>query len=119
MGGQAKLTNKCTMYGWTVSDFVGKVNQGVYNYLVGKMRDDTAKVDEKGRVIIPKDIRETVNLKEGTYVTIKTRGKAIIMGPLEPVADKYFGAFKVTTSPENLHEFIVEVIKKWWTTQPT
>jgi AbrB family looped-hinge helix DNA binding protein len=79
----------------------------------------TVKVDEKGRIIIPKDIRKTANLKEGSYVTIRAKGKTIIMEPLEPVADKYFGAFKVTTWPENLDEFIVEVIKKWWTTQPT
>jgi AbrB family looped-hinge helix DNA binding protein len=83
------------------------------------MNSTTVKVDEKGRIIIPKDIRKTANLKEGSYVTIKAKGKTIIMEPLEPVADKYFGAFKVTTWPENLDEFIVEVIKKWWTTQPT
>jgi len=83
------------------------------------MNSTTVKVDKKGRVIIPKDIRGTANLKEGSYVTIKAKGKTIIMEPLEPVADKYFGAFKVTMWPENLDEFIVEVIKKWWTTQPT
>jgi AbrB family looped-hinge helix DNA binding protein len=83
------------------------------------MNSTTVKVDEKGRIIIPKDIRKTANLKEGSYVTIRAKGKTIIMEPLEPVADKYFGAFKVTTWPENLDEFIVEVIKKWWTTQPT
>jgi hypothetical protein len=41
------------------------------------------------------------------------------MEPLEPVADKYYGAFKITKWPENMDEFIVEVIKKWWTTQAT
>jgi len=83
------------------------------------MSSTTVKVDEKGRIIIPKDIRETVNLKEGSYVTLKAKGKTIIMEPLEPVADKYFGAFKVTKWPEDMDEFIVEAIKKWWTTQPT
>ena len=83
------------------------------------MSSTTVKVDEKGRVIIPKNVRETANLKEGSYLTIKTKGKTIIMEPLEPVADKYFGAFKVTKWPENLDEFVVEVIKKWWTPQPT
>ena len=83
------------------------------------MSGTTVKVDEKGRIIIPKDIRKTANLKEGSYVTIRAKGKTVIMEPLEPVADKYFGAFKVATWPENLDEFAVEVIKKWWTTQPT
>jgi AbrB family looped-hinge helix DNA binding protein len=80
------------------------------------MDDTTVKVDDKGRIMIPKNIRETVNLKEGSYVAIKAKEKMIIMEPLEPVADKYYGAFKITKWPENMDEFIVEVIKKWWTT---
>jgi AbrB family looped-hinge helix DNA binding protein len=79
------------------------------------MDDTTVKVDDKGRIMIPKNIRETVNLKEGSYVVIKAKEKMIIMEPLEPVADKYYGAFKITKWPENMDEFIVEVIKKWWT----
>jgi AbrB family looped-hinge helix DNA binding protein len=84
-----------------------------------RMSNTTAKIDEKGRIIIPKNIRETAKLKEGSYVAIKAKGKTIIMEPLEPVADKYYGAFKITKWPENMDEFIVEVIKKWWTTQAT
>jgi AbrB family looped-hinge helix DNA binding protein len=83
------------------------------------MNNTTVKVDEKGRIMIPKNIREAAKLKEGSYVTIKSKGKIIIMEPLEPVADKYYGAFKVTKWPENMDEFIVEVIKKWWTAQVT
>ena len=83
------------------------------------MGNTTVKVDEKGRIIIPKNIREAAELKEGSYVTIKSKGKIIIIEPLEPVADKYYGAFKVTKWPENMDEFIVEVIKKWWTAQVT
>ena len=83
------------------------------------MGNTTVKVDEKGRIIIPKNIREAAELKEGSYVTIKSKGKIIIVEPLEPVADKYYGAFKVTKWPENMDEFIVEVIKKWWTAQVT
>ncbi len=41
-------------------------------------------------------IRKTAQLKEGTSMSIKTKGKMIILEPIEPVADKYFGAFKVT-----------------------
>ena len=83
------------------------------------MGNTTVKVDEKGRIIIPKNIREAADLKEGSYVTIKSKGKIIIVEPLEPVADKYYGAFKVTKWPENMDEFIVEVIKEWWTAQVT
>lgn len=83
------------------------------------MNDTITKVDEKGRVMIPKNIRETANLKEGCYVSIKTEGKIIVMEPSEPVAEKYYGAFKVTKWPEDMDEFVVEVIKKWWANHAT
>lgn len=77
------------------------------------------KVDEKGRVVIPKNIREKAKMKEGGYVKITAKEKSIIIEPLEPFADKYFGAFKIEKWPEDLDEFAVEVTKKWWTSQPT
>jgi len=83
------------------------------------MSEATIKVDEKGRVIIPKRIRETASLKEGSYVSIKTKGKTIIMEAVTPVADKYYGAFKITKWPEDMDEFIVEVMQKRWTDRAT
>ena len=77
------------------------------------------KVDEKGRVVIPKSIREKVKLKEGSYVNVKAEGKNIIMEPLESIADKYFGAFKVSRWPNDVDEFMAEVMKRWWKTQDT
>jgi AbrB family looped-hinge helix DNA binding protein len=83
------------------------------------MSEATVKVDEKGRVLVPKKIRETAKLKEGSYVTIKTKGESIIIEPAEPVADKYYGAFKITNWPEDIDEFTVEVMQKWWDTRDT
>lgn len=83
------------------------------------MSETTAKIDEKGRVRIPKSIRETAKLKEGSYVSIKAKGKTIIMEPAEPVADKYYGAFKITKWPEDMDEFIEELMQKWWTKSTT
>ena len=83
------------------------------------MTETTVKVDKKGRVIIPKNIRKTAKLKEGSYVNIKTKGKSIIMEPAEPVADKYYGAFKITQWPEDIDEFTVEVMQKWWISHAT
>lgn len=80
---------------------------------------ETVKVDEKGRVIIPKSLREKAKVKEGSYVKIKADEKSIVIEPLEPVADKYFGAFKITRWPEDLDEFVVKVMRKWWTQKPT
>jgi len=77
------------------------------------------KVDEKGRVVIPKSIREKVKLKGGNYVNVKVEGETIVMEPLKSIADKYFGAFKISRWPEDLDEFIVEVAKKWWMAQDT
>ncbi|MEM1538165.1 MAG: AbrB/MazE/SpoVT family DNA-binding domain-containing protein [Candidatus Nezhaarchaeales archaeon] len=77
------------------------------------------KVDEKGRVMIPKKLREQAKVKEGSYVKIKAGEKIITIEPLEPIADKYFGAFKITKWPEDLDEFIVEVMNKWWTRKAT
>lgn len=80
---------------------------------------ETVKVDEKGRVIIPKHLREKAKVKEGGYVKMKTDGKTIIIEPVESVADKYYGAFKIEKWPEELDEFIVKVMKKWWTEKAT
>ncbi len=42
---------------------------------------ETVKVDGKGRIIIPKNIREKAGVKEGSYVKIKADGKAIMVEP--------------------------------------
>jgi len=77
------------------------------------------RVDDKGRVVIPKNIREKAKMRKGSYVKIIAEEKSIRIEPLEPFADKYFGAFKVDKWPEDLNEFEVEVIKKWWASQAT
>jgi AbrB family looped-hinge helix DNA binding protein len=73
----------------------------------------TVKMDDKGRIIIPRRIREAAQLKEGSYINISSKGKTIVIEPVEPVADKYFGVFKVTNWPEDLDEYVVEVEGKW------
>jgi len=72
------------------------------------------KVDEKGRILIPKNIRENVGIKEKSYVRITIEGRKIVVEPLESVADKYYGAFKIDRWPEDLDHFLVEAVKKWW-----
>jgi AbrB family looped-hinge helix DNA binding protein len=80
---------------------------------------EIAKVDEKGRVLIPKSLRDKAEVKEGSYVKVKANGKNIIIEPLEPIANKYFGAFKIVKWPEDLDEFVVKEMKKWWTQKAT
>ena len=71
-----------------------------------------AKMDKKGRIIIPKHIRKAAQLKEGGYMSIRSKDKTVIIEPYESVADKYFGAFKVTESTEDLDEFVIVAKKK-------
>ena len=72
------------------------------------------KVDEKGRILILKDIRESVGVKEKSYVKVRVEGRRIVIEPLELVAGKYYGAFKIDKWPEDLDHFLVETVKKWW-----
>ncbi|MEM4311108.1 MAG: AbrB/MazE/SpoVT family DNA-binding domain-containing protein [Nitrososphaerales archaeon] len=50
---------------------------------------EKVRVDEKGRVIIPKRLREKAKVKEGCYVKMEARERSIIIEPIEPLADKY------------------------------
>jgi len=77
------------------------------------------KVDQKGRVVIPKSIRKKVKLKEGNYVNVRVKGRTIVLEPLESIADKYFGAFKVSRWPKDLDEFLVGIARRWWMAQDT
>ena len=77
------------------------------------------RVDEKGRILIPKNIREKVELKKGSYASVKVDGKTIVIEPLESVADKYFGAFKISRWPKDIDEFMAEVMGRWWITRDT
>jgi len=83
------------------------------------MVETTAKLDEKGRIRIPKQIREAAHLKEGSCVNIKAKEKTIIIELAEPVADKYYGAFKVEKWPENMDEYVGEVMQKRWKQRAT
>lgn len=80
---------------------------------------ETVKVDKKGRIVIPKRLREKAEVKEGSYVRIRADEKCIIIEPLEPITDKYFGAFKIEEWPEDLDEFMIEVVNKWWARKAT
>jgi AbrB family looped-hinge helix DNA binding protein len=75
---------------------------------------EIVKVDKKGRILIPKHLRRKAKVKEGRYVKIRADEESIIIEPIESVADKYFGIFKIEKWPEDLDEFMVGVVKEWW-----
>ncbi|MEM0482294.1 MAG: AbrB/MazE/SpoVT family DNA-binding domain-containing protein [Nitrososphaerota archaeon] len=77
------------------------------------------KVDGKGRIVIPKSVREKSGLKEGGHARIRTDERGIIIEPLKPIADRYYGAFKIARWPEDLAEFVTEVMRGWWAQKST
>jgi AbrB family looped-hinge helix DNA binding protein len=78
------------------------------------MVETTAKFDDKGRIRIPRKIREAAQLAEGSSVNIKAKGKTIIIEASEPVADKYYGIVHVEKWPEDIDEYgKAEMHKRW------
>ena len=80
---------------------------------------EIVKVDRKGRVLIPKTLRAKAAIEEGGYVKVEADEKRIVIEPLEPVAEKYYGAFKVESWPDDLDEYIEEASRKQWNRKPT
>jgi AbrB family looped-hinge helix DNA binding protein len=83
------------------------------------MEETVTKIDEKGRIIIPKGIRKKAKLKPGMYVNVKSQDHLIIIEPSESIAEKYVGIFQISKWPEDLDEFVTEATKKWWSQQST
>lgn len=78
------------------------------------MNSIMARVDRKGRLVIPKKVREELGIKEGGYVELRKEGEKIVLKPVKSVADKYFGVFNVKKWPEDLDEFLSkEVVRRW------
>ena len=72
------------------------------------------RVDSKGRILIPKGLREAVGVREGGLVKVYVEGGRVVVEPLGSVADRFFGCFKVYRWPDDLDEFVVEAVKEWW-----
>jgi bifunctional DNA-binding transcriptional regulator/antitoxin component of YhaV-PrlF toxin-antitoxin module len=60
---------------------------------------ETVRVDGEGRVTIPRRLRAGAGVRAGGYVRVRGVGRAIVIEPVESVADKYYGAFKVEKWP--------------------
>jgi AbrB family looped-hinge helix DNA binding protein len=73
-----------------------------------------AKIDEKGRVAIPKIARDKAGLDKGKYVKVKVVGRSVVIEAAEQLADSHFGSFKIKKWPSDLDDFLVEVTRKRW-----
>jgi bifunctional DNA-binding transcriptional regulator/antitoxin component of YhaV-PrlF toxin-antitoxin module len=67
---------------------------------------ETVRVDGEGRVTIPR------RLRAGGYVRVRGVGRAIVIEPVESVADKYYGAFKVEKWPKDLDDFMARGLRE-------
>ncbi len=80
------------------------------------MYTTTSKLDEKGRLLIKKEIRELIGVKKGSTVRLMVSDGKIIIEPLsseKSTAKDYFGMVKVTNWPKDLDSFTTEVIQRW------
>ena len=48
---------------------------------MGKHMGNEVEIEERGRILIPKELREEMKLKSGQKLLIERRGKEIIMKP--------------------------------------
>lgn len=71
------------------------------------------RVDGKGRVLIPKGLREVAGISEGSLVRVYVEDDKVVVEPIGSVADKFFGCFRVDRWPDDLDEFVSEAVKRW------
>ena len=69
-------------------------------------------VDAKGRVLIPKRVREELGIAAGRRLRVRVVDGKVVLEPVESVADRYFGAIKVKKWPADLDEFLEEAVSK-------
>ena len=57
-------------------------------------------------------LRAGSGVKPRSHVRVRGVGRAIVIEPVESVADKYYGAFKVEKWPEDLDDFMARVLRE-------
>ena len=77
------------------------------------------KVDEEGKVKLPKEVIEKAGLTEGSALDVIIDGNKIILTPAQSHAEKYFGIFRVEAWPDDLDEYVVEALRNWWKEEHT
>ncbi len=75
---------------------------------------DVRRVDSKGRLLIPKILREKTEIFEGSYVKIMADGNRIIIQLIESAARRHYGRFKVKSVLDDLDAFVEgEILRRW------
>ena len=72
-------------------------------------------IDSKGRILIPKNIREAVGATTGTAFIARVEENKIILEKIGKPSEKYAGIFKPRKKvPEDLDKVVLEAIEEWW-----
>ncbi len=71
-------------------------------------------VDDRGRITIPKELRNKLNIKKGMLFEVSYEDEKIILRPLKSITDRYYGIYKVDRWPKDLDKFMVEAMNRWW-----
>jgi len=71
------------------------------------------KVGKKGRIVIPKEIRDALNIREGSFVRIYVEGGRVVVEPVENAVEKFKGSVSVERWPEDLDDFLLEASRDW------
>ncbi len=74
---------------------------------------EIVRVDSRGRIAIPKHIRRALGIEEGSLLKLEVVNGKIVLEPLESVADKYYGVFRIEKWPRDIDEFLNEVLARW------
>ena len=61
----------------------------------GGLLDIIVRIDKKSSVLIPKNIREALRLREKQLLRVKMVDGKLMLEPLGNIADKYYGIIKV------------------------
>ncbi|RLG59206.1 AbrB/MazE/SpoVT family DNA-binding domain-containing protein [Candidatus Geothermarchaeota archaeon] len=75
---------------------------------------EVVRVDGKGRILLPKKIREALGIRARQRLRISIVNGRIVLDPLKSVADEYYGIMKIRKWPRDLDKFLVEAIRNWW-----
>ncbi len=68
------------------------------------MLSKTIRLGKKGTIVIPKEIRDSLHLSEGTPLVLEVRGSEIVMRPLLPK--------RVKLSSEEIQKIVREAKKE-------
>ena len=71
----------------------------------------TIRVGRKGTIVLPKSVRESLGIAEGTLLELEVRGREIVLRPLD-LWDKVWGCCR--GSAEKAEKELDEEENEWW-----